>query len=118
MPLPAADSLPGRHSMPFGAELLADGRVRFNFWAPAHPHIDVQLQDMLLPMQQQSGGWHTLSTDRAAAGSRYRFVLPDGSAVPDPASRFQPQDVHGPSEVIDPDPLSVARPQLAGPTVA
>ena len=88
--------------MPFGAELLPDGRVRFNFWAPAHAHIDVQLQKVLLPMQQQSGGWHTLSTDRATAGTRYRFVLPDGSAVPDPASRFQPQDVHGPSEVIDP----------------
>lgn len=37
----------------------------------------------------------------ARAGARYRFVLPDGREVPDPASRFQPQDVHGPSEVVD-----------------
>jgi 1,4-alpha-glucan branching enzyme len=32
----------------------------------------------------------------------YRFVLPDGLRVPDPASRHQPEDVHGPSEVVDP----------------
>ena len=36
------------------------------------------------------------------AGARYRFALPDGQRVPDPASRFQPEDVNGPSEAIDP----------------
>jgi malto-oligosyltrehalose trehalohydrolase len=46
-------------------------------------------------------GWHELVSREAAAGTLYRFVLPDGTRVPDPASRFQPQDVHGPSEVID-----------------
>ncbi|HEU4634785.1 MAG TPA: alpha-amylase family glycosyl hydrolase, partial [Edaphobacter sp.] len=30
------------------------------------------------------------------------FVLPDDTEVPDPASRYQPEDVYGPSEVIDP----------------
>jgi malto-oligosyltrehalose trehalohydrolase len=54
-------------------------------------------------MDRSGDGWHELETDRAAAGSRYRFVLPDGTAVPDPASRFQPDDVHGPSELIDPE---------------
>ena len=47
-------------------------------------------------------GWHELVTIRARPGSRYRFLLPNGMLVPDPASRFQPHDVHGPSEVIDP----------------
>ena len=46
-------------------------------------------------------GWHELVSREAAGGMLYRFVLPDGTRVPDPASRFQPQDVHGPSEVID-----------------
>jgi malto-oligosyltrehalose trehalohydrolase len=41
-------------------------------------------------------------TGAARAGSFYQFVLPDGRHVPDPASRFQPMDVHGPSEIIDP----------------
>jgi maltooligosyltrehalose trehalohydrolase len=46
-------------------------------------------------------GSFELTTMRAAAGARYQFVLDDGMRVPDPASRFQPADVHGPSEVID-----------------
>ena len=56
----------------------------------------------LLAMQRDEEGWHRLSTKEACIGSRYRFQLPDGLCVPDPASRFQPEDVHGPSEVIDP----------------
>ena len=93
------------HPMPFGAELQADGSVRFRLWAPRHERIGLQLQDQPQSLALQRGpgeGWHTLTTALARRGSRYRFVLPDGTAVPDPASRFQPQDVHGPSEVIDP----------------
>ncbi|HVY14621.1 MAG TPA: alpha-amylase family glycosyl hydrolase, partial [Rhodopila sp.] len=48
-------------------------------------------------------GWHVADVPDAGPGTLYRFVLPDGLSVPDPASRFQPQDVHGPSEVVDPD---------------
>jgi malto-oligosyltrehalose trehalohydrolase len=51
---------------------------------------------------QAADGWHELFVPGAGAGARYRFVLPDGLRVPDPASRFQPEDVHGPSEVVDP----------------
>jgi maltooligosyltrehalose trehalohydrolase len=47
-------------------------------------------------------GFHELTVRTAALGTLYRFVLPNGDRIPDPASRFQPQDVHGPSEVIDP----------------
>ena len=53
-------------------------------------------------MRACEGGWHELHVPQACAGTRYRFVLPDGTRVPDPASRFQPDDVHGCSEVIDP----------------
>ncbi|WP_239002790.1 malto-oligosyltrehalose trehalohydrolase [Rhodovastum atsumiense] len=93
-----------RHAMPFGAELQADGRVRFRLWAPAHKQIRLALDGAAetLALQAQDGGWHELVTDRARAGTRYRYVLPDGLHVPDPASRHQPNDVHGPSEVIDP----------------
>jgi malto-oligosyltrehalose trehalohydrolase len=92
------------HAMPFGAELQVDGSVRFRLWAPSHERIELRLQDQpgSLALQREAGGWHTLHTARAARGSRYHFILPDGAAVPDPASRFQPEDVHGPSEVIDP----------------
>jgi maltooligosyltrehalose trehalohydrolase len=47
-------------------------------------------------------GWHELVTPFARSGSKYRFRLPDGTRVPDPASCFQPDDVRGPSEIIDP----------------
>ena len=53
-------------------------------------------------MRRAGEGWHELITDHARPGTRYNFVLPDESRVPDPASRHQPRDVHGPSEVIDP----------------
>jgi malto-oligosyltrehalose trehalohydrolase len=90
--------------MPFGAEFQPGGSVRFSLWAPNHERIAIELNEAApaLPMQRDTDGWHRLTTDRAGPGSRYRFMLPDGFAVPDPASRYQPADVHGPSEVIDP----------------
>jgi malto-oligosyltrehalose trehalohydrolase len=88
--------------MPFGAELQANGRVRFHLWAPPHREVQIDLDGEPTAMQPVGEGWHELVTDRARAGTRYRFVLPDGLRVPDPASRYQPDDVHGPSEVVDP----------------
>jgi malto-oligosyltrehalose trehalohydrolase len=90
--------------MPFGAELQTDRHVRFSLWAPRHERIGLRIDqaEEPEPMRREAHGWHRLTTGRATAGSRYRFVLPDGVAVPDPASRFQPDDVHGASEVIDP----------------
>src|SRR5277367_5236282 len=88
--------------MPFGAELQADGRVRFRLWASPHRDVQIELDGETVAMQWVGEGWHELLTDRARAGTRYRFVLPDGLRVPDPASRYQPEDVHGPSEVVDP----------------
>ena len=86
-----------------GAEIRPEGGVRFRLWAPAHERIFLSLEPegRLLPMSSAGEGWHELVLDEAGAGALYRFALPDGLKVPDPASRFQPQDAHGPSEVID-----------------
>jgi len=54
-----------------------------------------------LPMETAEG-WHQLTVSTAGPGTRYKFILSDGTEVPDPASRYQPDDVYGPSEVIDP----------------
>ncbi|MDZ5458421.1 malto-oligosyltrehalose trehalohydrolase [Azohydromonas lata] len=94
-------------SMPFGAELLDDGGgVRFRLWAPDVQALRLQLEGAgrgrLLPMHALDEGWHEITVQEAGAGTRYRFMLPDGMSVPDPASRFNPEDVHGPSEVVDP----------------
>jgi len=94
------------HPLPFGAELQADGRVRFRLWAPAATRVELCLEadasESVLPLIDEPGGWFGLVTDRAAVGSRYRYRIDGGLRVPDPASRFQPDDVHGPSQVIDP----------------
>jgi malto-oligosyltrehalose trehalohydrolase len=91
------------HAMPFGAA-LQDGGVRFRLWAPGQRQVSLLLvgRDDAVPMDAQGDGWFGLTTADARAGSRYAFRLENGQVVPDPASRFQPEDVHGPSEVIDP----------------
>ncbi len=87
-----------------GAVLDADG-VRFRLWAPGCDTVSLALEPegRVLPMQAQMGGFHEIHVPGAGSGTLYRYQLPDGLRVPDPASRFQPQDVHGPSQVMDPD---------------
>ena len=90
--------------MPFGAEVREDGSVRFRIFAPAEEqvHLDIAGRPESLRMNADGKGWHELVTCEAGAGTRYRYALRDGLKVADPASRFQPEDVDGPSEVIDP----------------
>jgi maltooligosyltrehalose trehalohydrolase len=95
-----------RHSMPFGAECRGDKDVRFRLWAPSAQQVELCLQgpeSAQLPMNRHDPGWFELITDAAGAGTQYRFRINGAQEVPDPASRFQPRDVHGPSEVIDPN---------------
>jgi hypothetical protein len=97
------DTIRRVHRMPFGAEILLAAGVRFRLWAPSRPEIGLELDGAEpIPMRSVGEGWHELVTARARAGTRYRFALPDGLRVPDPASRHQPEDLHGLSEVIDP----------------
>src|SRR5579872_6769263 len=90
--------------MPFGAELRDDG-VRFRLWAPAAQRVELVLADAgarALDMPGCGGGWFELVTNAARAGSRYRYRINGELLVPDPASRFNPEDVQGPSMVVDP----------------
>jgi maltooligosyltrehalose trehalohydrolase len=92
------------HRMPFGAELLAEGGVRFRLWAPALSGVSLRLDGLPdRPMTPVGDGWFETVVAGAVAGSRYAYCLPDGGTVPDPASRRQPADVHGPSEIVDPE---------------
>jgi maltooligosyltrehalose trehalohydrolase len=90
--------------MPFGASVLADGRVRFRLWAPAAARVDVMIGPASDPltMQRCDDGFYELVTGWARAGSRYRYRIDERIEVPDPASRSNPDDVHGASEVVDP----------------
>lgn len=94
-----------QHVMPFSAAIETDGRVRFRLWAPQAQRVELCLTedagDVYLAMTGDADGWHELISARASAGSRYRFRINAELHVPDPASRFQPDDVHGASEVVD-----------------
>ncbi|HXF13908.1 MAG TPA: alpha-amylase family glycosyl hydrolase, partial [Terriglobales bacterium] len=92
-----------KHEMPFGAEIRDDGTARFRLWAPKTFSVTLQLNnpERGLPMSLRDEGWFELTTD-ASAGAQYSFNVNDKQLVPDPAARFQPSGVHGPSEVIDP----------------
>lgn len=97
-----------RSAAQFGPELLAEGGVRFRLYAPAAETVRLALDEHqpdpppLIDMQRNDEGWHEAVVSSAAPGTRYRFVLPDDSRVPDTGSRFQPFGVHGPSEIVDP----------------
>jgi malto-oligosyltrehalose trehalohydrolase len=91
--------------MPFGATLLPRGGVRFRLWAPGASDVTLRIESGGggdRPMAPQADGWFEAVDPNAVPGTRYRYVIDGGAAVPDPASRFQPDDVHGASEVIDP----------------
>ncbi|HET6725030.1 MAG TPA: malto-oligosyltrehalose trehalohydrolase [Gammaproteobacteria bacterium] len=89
------------HEMPYGAQ-VQNGNVRFRIRAPAQDVLTLILDGQSLPMSRTSDGWFELTTGAARAGSRYCYRLANDMHVPDPASRFQPDDVHGASQVVDP----------------
>src|SRR5512139_2372234 len=94
-----------RFDMPFGAQFTPEG-VRFRLWAPGCDHVGLCLGDgaheAALPMAGLGDGWFGRDVPGAGAGMRYRYAVNDDLRVPDPASRFNPDDVHAASEVIDP----------------
>ncbi len=85
----------------FGPRFLDDG-VEFRLWAPFMDKVLLSV-DGREPwrMERDDDGWHRCRVAEVGPGDLYRFILPDGTAVPDPASRHQPHDVHGPSELVD-----------------
>lgn len=92
------------HAMPFGARYGADGRTVFQLWAPGARQVEVCLENSKHPielMDSQVQGWFR-STLAVGPGTAYRFRIDGDLMVPDPASRYQPDDVHGASAVVDP----------------
>lgn len=94
------------HDMPFGAKLLDEGGAEFRLWAPEAKTVDLCIfkngKEELTAMKDTGDKWFKVTVADAKAGTRYYYVIDGGQKVPDPASRFQPEDVHGPSEIIDP----------------
>ena len=92
--------------MPFSATQDGEG-IQFRIWAPGADNAQVKIfkpqgNDLRLPMEKQDNGFFSLTTPEATTGSLYLFDFGGGKVYPDPASRRQPEGIHGPSEVIDP----------------
>lgn len=101
--------------MRFGAEVRAE-TTRFKLWAPLCKSVRLKLKGRrkLLDLLPQGDGWHRLEVPDAGPGTRYKYVLPDGKEIADPASRYQPDDVEDFSEVIDPTAFLWADTHWAG----
>ena len=93
------------HAMPFGAALRAGGGVEFRLWAPGATRCELALGSdgqQLLPAGRDTEGWWTCLDQASGDGSRYRWRIDGDLLVPDPASRSNPDGVHGASSVVDP----------------
>jgi len=100
---PAEDTLPG---------VINRGKSRFLFrvWAPFCSQVELKLLGVdgatLIGMKKDPEGYFTTEVCGVSSGARYFYVLDGQKDRPDPASRFQPEGVHGPSCVVDPDKYS------------
>jgi maltooligosyltrehalose trehalohydrolase len=83
--------------------VLDGGGVRFRVWAPAARAVELCLEPgQVSAMAAEADGYFSLRVDGVGAGARYRYRVDGRGPFPDPASRFQPDGVHGPSAVLDP----------------
>lgn len=89
-----------------GATCLERDRTRFLVWAPFADRVEVRIvepRERIIPLDRDERGYFEKTVDGAPAGSLYYYHLDGDSEYPDPASRFQPRGVDGPSQVVDPD---------------
>jgi maltooligosyltrehalose trehalohydrolase len=88
--------------MTYGATPLDGGGVQFRVWAPNAREVSVRVAELKYAMEQQGYDFIAVISE-ARAGQYYNFVLEGNQERPDPYSRSQPQGVHGPSEIVDPE---------------
>jgi maltooligosyltrehalose trehalohydrolase len=95
-------ALPQRR-LPVGAEILPSGEAHFRVWAPRRRAVEVALEGGGGPsLSSEGNGYFSGTVREARAGALYKFRLDGRESFPDPASRFQPEGPHGPSQVVDP----------------
>ena len=108
--------------MPFGCALKPEGGARFRLWAPSSVAVTLELT---LPgadaptrhAMRNLHGWHETDVAEACDGASYRYVVETREgplAVPDPASRCNPQGVHGASMIVDPNAYTWQSPEWRG----
>ena len=95
--------------LPVGAEVQATGGVHFRVWAPRRKRVEIMLEPDVgtscvaaYELESEGTGYFSRLLTDAKAGMLYRFRLDGENMYPDPASRFQPEGPHGPSQIVDP----------------
>jgi maltooligosyltrehalose trehalohydrolase len=89
--------------MQIGAQ-LQKGFCSFVVWASLREKVDVKIvspEERIVPMEMDERGYWRVEVSGILPGARYLYRLDNGKGRPDPASRFQPEGVHGPSQVVD-----------------
>lgn len=86
-----------------GARYSEKGICDFRVWAPFARSVSLKfvLPERLVPLRRDAGGYWHVRTDACPPGARYRYLIDEEHERPDPASHFQPEGVHGPSQVVD-----------------
>jgi maltooligosyltrehalose trehalohydrolase len=85
---------------PVGAQFHADGAA-FRVWARNHKTVSVVVNNREHPLRLEGDGYFVGDVKDVRAGDTYRFLLDGEGPFPDPASRYQPEGPHGPSQIID-----------------
>ncbi len=109
--------------MPYelGANVLRDGRLSFLVWAPSRRSVALELikpANEIIDMEDLGGGYFGSVVTDPGRDVEYLYVLGDGLRRPDPASRFQPQGVHGPSGLVRHEEFKWKNPRSLTPELA
>jgi maltooligosyltrehalose trehalohydrolase len=94
----------GSNMRDIGARYHGNGMCEFTVWAPNARRVSLHVMapdDRLVPMTEREHGYWSSTADGVFPGARYLYRLSDSLERADPASFFQPEGVHGPSEVLD-----------------
>jgi maltooligosyltrehalose trehalohydrolase len=87
-----------------GATRSGDGHCEFLIWAPAASRVEVRLlghPERRVQLIPESHGYHQGAVEEVSPGALYYYRLDGDKERPDPVSRYQPQGVHGPSQVTE-----------------
>jgi maltooligosyltrehalose trehalohydrolase len=97
-------------TLDLGARIVHDKGVLFKVWAPWADAASVRVISgrgtREIGLEKEDQGYFAGMIESVSKGDRYFYVLDHKAPYPDPASRFQPDGVHGASQVIDPDEFS------------
>ncbi|MFC3199691.1 malto-oligosyltrehalose trehalohydrolase [Parapedobacter deserti] len=90
--------------LPHGCHIGTDKACHFSVWAPLKKEVILHIvspEERLIPMERSNEGYFQVTVEDCPPAARYYFNPDRAGDLPDPASHFQPEGVHGPSAVVD-----------------